>query len=201
MKWWYFAIFFIVAAGFALPKILESIVMNKVTRLVQQGHFDQAREVLKQKNTKWFLEPYTIDYVLLQLAQFENDPAEIDRCYRRFDEVRLNNQQKITVYERAFYFYAGQKNEKMVRKYGKLLDECNYPKKEEIREYYLIMFEKSTDYLESYLQRLSSANLNEKARLEFLIAQMYNNKGNKEKAKEYINLSIQHNDEQMLNQK
>lgn len=198
-KVFWFVALIVIAISFTIPKYLQDNLMNRITSAIQSGDFVKYEELISRKTTKWILEPYTIDYIKLQVAMMKRDPAETDKCFDRFDEVRLNDQQKITVFENAFYYYVAAGNIEKVRKYGNLLLKVKtFSRAEEIKQYYSIMVEKSYDDLDKMLEELKDADPVSQARMEFLISQMYKNKGDIDNAKKYINLSIQHNDELLM---
>lgn len=173
-------------------KIVLSILTRKVGRLLLQERYDELDRLLNSRMAKILMDPFNIDYIKLNQAFMKNNEKEIDDCFRRFDQVRLNAKQKSEVCNKAFYYYTAKKDAALSKKYGNYLIGLTEDAKikADIKKYYQICIEDSYEYLEEYLRKVE-ANEGEKAKNEFLISRMYQNMGDMAKAKDYLKRSME----------
>ena len=125
----------------------------------------------------------------------KQDPAEIDRRFADFDQCRLNDKQKEAVYYNAFYYYVACSDIAKVRLYGnRLLNlaTCSEALKAETQKYYAVMIDHSYADLDEDLARLDQLEGEEKAKAEFLISKMFENQGDSQQAKLYLDRSLEH---------
>ena len=105
--------------------------------------------------------------------------------FEHFNDVRLNNTQKQAVYNRAFYYYLSLGDEKKAREYYTQLSEINPKDQETLDIVYDIYIAKGYKYLDKLLGMAEKMDDKQKLANYPLIAEMYRNKGDDEKAVEY----------------
>lgn len=193
-----FWIILIIIALFILsievPKLLKEKITVKLTRYCIECNFTDFDKLIESRLTNLVIDPFNIDFMKLNKAITTKNRKEINHCFEHFENCRLNDKQKETVYYTAFYYYVSVNEGNRAKKYGNLL--LNLPNtseefKAEIKKYYSVLIEKSYQYLEEDLKTVQHLENPQKAKLEFIISKMYENKGDLERAKEYLNKSLE----------
>ena len=168
-------------------RIAEKKITDKLTKLFLEGDFDALDKELDKKLTRYLVPPFNLDYLRLNEALAKGKKKEIDAQFEHFEHVRLNNNQKQLIDSNAFYYYVGNKDEKNARKYYERINASGLA--DEDKKVYSRLYDtyilKGYRYLEETEKELLEAKEKEKAPLEALLAVMYENKGDKEKAQAY----------------
>ena len=159
------------------------------------GFLDRFDRLIEKRSVQFVFDPFNIDFMKLNAALVKQDPAEIDRRFADFDQCRLNDKQKEAVYYNAFYYYVARSDIAKVRLYGnRLLNlaTCSEALKAETQKYYAVMIDHSYADLDEDLAKLDQLEGEEKAKAEFLISKMFENKGDSQQAKLYLDRSLTH---------
>lgn len=174
---------------FARPVIdgkMRKDLLNELTDLMMSGKFDEFDEKINTKKARRLILPFNVDFMKLNSAIMKGDQKAAESCFERFEQVRLNTEQKSAVYIRGFYYYLGLEDLKKAEVYYRKLaenrkEDCN----EEIERLYDTYVLGGIKYLRQTEEAWENASENEKPTLEALLIKLYENKGDSEKAEEF----------------
>lgn len=172
-----------------LPKYFRKRYLDRLSAYLIQKDFVAFDELIEQKQMKWIFAPFNLDFMKLNRALAANDPVLIQAAFDRFDHCHLSPKQEEAVYYHGFYYYASVQNRQQAQKYGRLyagLKGADASVKEEMRKYYDVFVNGSYAYLEECQRLLENAQETDRLKLSVLLAKMYENKGDREKAKTYL---------------
>lgn len=183
----FLAVLFIASMG--VPKFLRNHVGNKLTEYLLKGEYDKFDELINKFYTKFVIDPFNIYHLKLSCAFLKSDDKEVERMMKEFSKVKLSFEQKRNVYHDLFYYFVGNDNAPKARRCMKeLLGMDGLPEefKEEIKKHYDINFEKAYKWLEEDVRNFDSLSKEEKEKQAYIIFTMYNNKGEHEKADQFM---------------
>lgn len=182
-----------------VPIVAKKFISDKLATYIMTHDFEKFDKLVNSFITKMAIQPFNIDYLKMNKALATNDRKEIDGAFKTFDDKRLNDKQKEAVFSNAYYYYISIEDKTHSNKYLKeLLKLETLPNevKDDLKLAYELNIERSSDKLEETLAKYEKAQSpQERVRLEALIAKMYDNKGNKAKAKEFEELVARHIEE------
>ena len=193
--WIILVILILFALSIVIPKRLGSRLAGELSSCLMTRDFDRFDRLIEKRSVQFVFDPFNIDFMKLNAALVKQDPAEIDRRFADFDQCRLNDKQKEAVYYNAFYYYVARSDIAKVRLYGnRLLNlaTCSEALKAETQKYYAVMIDHSYADLDEDLAKLDQLEGEEKAKAEFLISKMFENKGDSQQAKLYLDRSLTH---------
>ena len=193
--WIILVILILFALSIVIPKRLRSRLAGELSSCLMTRDFDRFDRLIEKRSVQFVFDPFNIDFMKLNAALVKQDPAEIDRRFADFDQCRLNDKQKEAVYYNAFYYYVARSDIAKVRLYGnRLLNlaTCSEALKAETQKDYAVMIDHSYADLDEDLAKLDQLEGEEKAKAEFLISKMFENKGDSQQAKLYLDRSLTH---------
>ena len=168
-------------------RVLTQRQADKLMKLFLSGDFEAFDKEMDSKMTKYFVHPFNQDFMKMNSYLARGDEKKTLEIFERFDKVRLTEQQKELVYRNAYYYFVGKADAKKARKYYSALLEITHD--EEEKKSMDIMYDTYVDkgykFLEETEKKLKDAEGQESIRLKALLAMMYANKGDDEKAKKY----------------
>ncbi len=168
-------------------KFLEKRQSDKLIICLTKQDFATFDNIVESKLTKTVIKPFNLNFLKLNAAIMKNDSKEIDKLFDYIDKSKMNKTQYEAFFNKAFEYYVFHNNkakaEYYLKKIQTYLDNI-YIKQAEMS--FDIKFEKSFKYLKEILEIEKSAEPKDLVIIWSLIAQMYSNKGDNEKAKEYI---------------
>lgn len=182
-------IIFLFLLSIIVPKIMQKYFTERLTKALFKKDFEDFDRLIENKYIKWAIDPFNIDFMKLNRAMAAGDKKTVNDCFEHFEKCNLTAKQLEAVYYHGFYYYVSIKDKDKSRQYGRKyshLDNILPETKQEMKEYYQIFMENSYLYLDKYLQNFKEAANEDKAKLSFMIAKMYDNMGDKDKAKEYM---------------
>lgn len=187
----------IIAGVILLLIILENIIAKSITsRLVRaaySGKFEEYEILRKKFYTKYLIHPFNLCYADLNMSIIQANYAAVEANLEKFDNMRLNKKQRFIIYERAFYYYVLQRNEKRATHYYRLANDIFNDKRTHAMDvFYDTFVEKGYRYLDEILEELKTVPDGMKSDYEAIASQMYENKGDVENAVKYKNLSESH---------
>ena len=190
-----FVIIAIVAV--ALLTIAEKFVARnieqKLNYFLYNKDFKSYDKLRNQFVTKYLFNPFNLKFSDLNRYGIEGNIEKFEETIHEFNQMRLNKNQKEAVYTKAFYYFMMKKDLENADRYYHYLKDLDRPEiMGNIEVFHDTFIEKGHTYLEQTLTALENANEVEKADLESIIAQMYDNMGDKEKAMQYTDLAEKH---------
>lgn len=189
MNWMLIFVFGMAVIMLIMPVIegkMRKNLMNELADLMMTGKFAEFDEKINLRKTRRLIRPFNLDYMKLNCAIMKGDQEAVEKCFDRFDQVRLNTEQKSAVYMRGFYYYLALEDLKKTELYYKKMaenreEDCN----EEIERLYDTYVLGGIKYLKQTEEALKQASENEKPALEALLVKLYENKGDSKLAEEY----------------
>lgn len=189
MNWMLIFVFGMAVIMLIMPLIegkMRKNLMNELADLMMTGKFAEFDEKINLRKTRRLIRPFNLDYMKLNCAIMKGDQEAVEKCFDRFDQVRLNTEQKSAVYMRGFYYYLTLEDLKKTELYYKKMaenrvEDCN----EEIERLYDTYVLGGIKYLRQTEEALKQASENEKPALEALLVKLYENKGDSKLAEEY----------------
>ena len=173
-----FAVIRRLASRYFTKKLTEFIVKN------DSASFD---EQIGKWYAKLFLSPFNMDYLKLNSYLIRGNDRLIKEMFERFDNVRLTDNQKRTVYTHAFSYFVDQDDKAKAKKYYELLMPLTHDVavRKSISRLYDVYVEEGYKYLDETIAELDKADDAQKANLNSLISLMYKNKGDNKAAEKY----------------
>ncbi|MGI6608664.1 MAG: hypothetical protein ACOX1F_06825 [Erysipelotrichaceae bacterium] len=179
-----------------IRKYISTKIEKQLVTLVIDRDYQGFDELINSKKVKYFIRPFNIDFMKLNVALLKEDKKQVDDMFDRFDKVRPNKVQKEAVYAKGFYYYLTDGKYDKVEKYYELLQELNIVKNmNEFDRAYDVYVKNGSKYLEETLEELKTAPDFSKPVLEGLISKMYENRNDERMAKKYADKALRHMEE------
>ncbi len=174
------------ALSIVLPRFFRKRYLDRLSTCLIQRNYDAFDEWIERKQMKWIFAPFNIDFMKLNRALAANDTELIQAAFDRFSHCHLSPKQEETVYYHGFYYYVSVRDQAQARRYGKLYADLKGADpfvKEEMQKYYDVFINHSWDYIDEYEEMLKKAKETERLKISMFLAKMYENKGDRKKAK------------------
>ncbi len=170
---------------------------NQLTEYLMKGKFDEFDKMLENPWVKRTIPPFNIEYMQLNRSLMEGRKGKAIEIYDQFKTRRLNDEQRKQVAVGGFDFFVAEGDKERAAYYKDEINKLPASKennsiKEEVNVLYDVVMDKNTDRLQELLDKNESMDEHLRGVNEYLISTIYSNLGNKEKAKEYENLSRKH---------
>lgn len=184
----------IVLAGFTIitPFVegrMRKKLLDELAELLMSGRLDEFDQIANTKKAKRLIRPFNLDFMKLNGAIMKGNKEEIEACLDRFENVRLNTEQKSAVYNRAFYYYlTNAETEKAETYYKRIAENRKEDLNDEVERLYDTYVLGGFKYLQQTEEAWEQASENMKPTLEALLAKMYENKGDIKQAEKYTEL-------------
>ena len=171
--------------------------LNKLGSYLNEKDFKSFDQYIESDEIKKIFPEYNIKFLKLNEAILKEDKSIIDKAFLSFDNVKMNKAQKSALYHKGFYYYLALEDKKKTDKYYSLLKEGVAEDIERIDCAYDTYLLKGSKYLDKVLDIVK--NLKEEEALPYysLLIQMYENKGEKDKVKEYADILDKYINEQV----
>ena len=172
-------------------------ILNKLADLLMKGEIQEFEAMTERKDVKRLVPPFNLDFMKLNRAMLSGDKKKTIEAFDTFKDKKLNDAQKREIATRGFNYFLTEKNDKRVAYYKDQINSLadtkdNIALKEEVNNYYDICIDKKTGKLNELLRKNDEMEEKYRGVNEFLIATIYENKGDMEKKEEYLALSRQH---------
>ena len=179
-----------------LPWLVKKVLVNKLTTSILKKDFETFDKLVRNPITKFTIMPFNLDFLKLSKAIAKEDDKEIDQAFKAFEGKRLNDKQKLAVFQNAYYHYITKEDGPKAKKYLSellALKDVSDEAKEQLKLAYEVDIEKSYAKLDETLARYDKAeSLEEKLGIEAMLVKMYLNKGDKKEADHYTELLKEH---------
>ncbi|MGN1406251.1 MAG: hypothetical protein ACI4WM_08250 [Erysipelotrichaceae bacterium] len=167
----------------------RGLIQNKLMQLLMNGSFKEFEEYADSFEVKTNVKPFNLEYIKMNAAIMQGDSNKLEKSFNKLLNMKMNDEQREEVYLNCFNHYIDKNDSKKARQFKELLikNSRNSSLKTYVQRVYDVKIEHSFKYLDEMLNELSNKDIN-KATHYLLIAEMYKNKNDNEKAAEYYNL-------------
>lgn len=167
----------------------RGLIQNKLMQLLMNGSFKEFEEYADSFEVKTNVKPFNLEYIKMNAAIMQSDSNKLEKSFNKLLNMKMNDEQREEVYLNCFNHYIDKNDSKKARQFKELLikNSRNSSLKTYVQRVYDVKIEHSFKYLDEMLNELSNKDIN-KATHYLLIAEMYKNKNDNEKAAEYYNL-------------
>lgn len=180
---------FIVNLGFQIfQKNKQNDLLNRLSECLAKKRFDEFDELIDSKQARRSFPVYNRNFLKLNKAFLLEDKKEIAEAFDSFKGLPMNAVQKEALYEKAFYYYLSLKDKENTRAYYDLLKDLNVKDQEMLDVMYDTYILDGYRYLDQIEKQCHEADDTEKIGYCALLADMYCNKGDQNKVKEYEDL-------------
>ena len=184
----------ILAVLFLLTEYGKRASFRKLSSLLSKGEYDAYFAYLDTPLVKYLYPKYNRLYMKLNGLMFKEDHAQIQKMFDELLSYRITKKQRKDLVLKAFNYYIERGDKKNTKT---LLDEIDTwenedTQKKESHKLYDIFILKKYNYIEemeAVLDQLSGMNL---GFMEYLLSLQYENKGDQEKSKMYLERSQEH---------
>lgn len=159
-------------------------LLQQLNTLLANEEYEEFEKLIDTPEVKKSFTAYNVAFMKLNKAMMKNNPSEITQAFANFN-IKMNPVQRETVLKRAFYYYIGVKDFKRTEHYYNLLKDMNVKDQVTLDIMYDTYVNKGYRYLEEVLNNYERLSEEDQAPYIALIADMYKNKGDNEKAKEF----------------
>ena len=172
-------------------------LLDKLTEHLLKGELQDFDDLMAENNTRKMIPPFNYEYLQLSRAMMGGSKNRITQLFDQFKTRRLNPAQKREIAIRGFNYFLEEKNNEQLTYYRDQINSLpdkreNAALKEEVNTYYRVTVEGRTDILDELLEKTEKLPEKYRGMNEYLISQIYEHMGNKEKTEEYIKLSRKH---------
>ena len=188
----------LVSLGYsAFTTMKRNQLFNQLTEHLMKGEFKEFDRLIEDPWTKRSIPPFNIEYMQLNRYLMEGRKGKVIEIYDQFRTRRLNPEQKKQVILGGFDYFIAQEDKERVTYYRDEINKLPSSKendaiKEEVNILYDVVIDKRTDRLQELLDKNETMDEHLRGVNEYLISAIYTNLGEKEKAKEYEELSRKH---------
>ncbi|MGN1390754.1 MAG: hypothetical protein ACI4WQ_02090 [Sharpea porci] len=172
---------------------LKGRAIKKLVSYLENGDYDSFNTYAQSKYIKFLIPRTSLMELRLNGALIEQDTKEINSLLKELTDMPLLPNKKQEIAMKGFNYFIGFENKKEAKKYLKLVNEGpNDRMKVEAKRVYNIYVLKNDDDLKDLLEEINDQEDYQKGVNEFLVSLIYQNKGDKENAKKYEDLSKEH---------
>lgn len=179
-----FIILIIITAGSEL--IITNSITNRLTTYILNSENEKYIELRNKKLTITFLPVFNLLYMDLSKAIKDVDIDGAKEVLNSLTKIKLNKNQKASVYTRAFYFYLSINENDIANKYYTLLKKNEIKTDFNIEVSYDVFINKGYKYIEKLEELFDKSNDYEKVRIASILANAYENKQDKKNQNKYL---------------
>lgn len=179
-----FIILIIITAGSEL--IITNSITNRLTTYILNSENEKYIELRNKKLTVTFLPVFNLLYMDLSKAIKDVDIDGAKEVLNSLTKIKLNKNQKASVYTRAFYFYLSINENDIANKYYTLLKKNEIKTDFNIEVSYDVFINKGYKYIEKLQELFDKSNDYEKVRIASILANAYENKQDKKNQNKYL---------------
>ncbi len=183
-----FAIVLFVAVTFVKKKLLTNMFTY-----ISEKKFKEFEQEVEKGSVKFLFSRYYLAYLKMESSVIEGNKGKINDRFDELLNMNLTNKQREEVVMKAFNYYLSVENKVKCKELLETINLTNNVKmKEEANMTYDIFLMKRHNHIESVLEKMEDIAEENRGVYEYLLSVQYNNKGDKEKAKYYGDLSKKH---------
>lgn len=179
-----FIILIIITAGSEL--MITNSITNRLTTYILNSENEKYIELRNKKLTVTFLPVFNLLYMDLSKAIKDVDIDGAKELLNSLTKIKLNKNQKASVYTRAFFFYLSINENDTANKYYTLLKKNEIKTDFNIEVSYDVFINKGYKYIEKLEELFDKSNDYEKVRIASILANAYENKQDKKNQNKYL---------------
>lgn len=143
---------------------------------------------------KLLVPAYTAKVMKLNMALQEKDAERIERYFEEIEALKLTDQQRCDIALRGFYHYLPQRDRKKCGEYVAVIQKTAQDEamKEAVTRFYDVLIEKKDELLPTLLAEMEEQEELNRYTNEYLVSEIYRNRGEEQEAKQYAELSQRH---------
>lgn len=168
-------------------------LFTQLSRYLADKDFAAFDELLASPQTKRVLPPFNIAFLKLNEALILEDEKMTDESFDSFN-MTMTKSQKEVLYKRGFYYYLDKRNKDKTDHYYELLRQMNVADLQTLDVMYDTYILKGSKYLDIIRNAAEKAGEKEKMPYYSLLADIYQNIGDKDKEKEYRKIVKEYTD-------
>ena len=172
---------------------------NELSHFLAVKDFDAFDKLIEDKKVKRLFPPYNIAFLKLNEALIKGNAKQIDQAFEQFDGP-MNKIQKEALYRKAFIYYVEVEDKDKAKNYYDLLKQLNPKDQLSLDATFDTYINKGYRYLEPSLEEIEKLNEEEKIPYAVLIAEMYRNKKENDKAEEYEKIVSEYTEKLLKNE-
>ena len=184
------AFILIFLSTFALQNTLQTAKQKKIMELLQKKDLNELENELDSSSCRIILPAFNREFLRLNAYMIHNMQSKINEQFNVLFDMKKNPAQDKEVTVRAFEYYVQNKNKK---KSLEMLDKIKEMDDEGLiahsQLFYDILIDKKSDYIDILTEQLENGSPVDKGINAYLLSLQYGYIGNKEKEKEYLELS------------
>lgn len=170
-------------------RLLSNKEFNHIVEMLDIGEYEELDKRLNSFYYKLIFQPFNLEYMKLNSYILQNDDNKVHEQFVNFTKYRLNEAQKSEVFAKVCSYFVTNGNKEYAKE---ALDKIDTLKDEKIKSSSHMVYDtyinKGSKYLDDALKAIEETDGANRAMMQLLIAQMYKNKGDMAKAKEYESL-------------
>lgn len=167
-------------------KLLSNKEFNHIIEMLDKKEFEELDKRLNSFYYKLIFQPFNLEYMKLNSYILQDNDEKVHEQFVNFTKYRLNDAQKNDVYAKVCSYFVTNGNKEYAKE---ALDKIDTLKDEKIKSSSHMVYDtyinKGSKYLDDALKAVDEAKGADKAMMQLLVAQMYKNKGEMDKAKAF----------------
>ena len=173
---------------FVVEPVAGRIMMNKLSENLVKRNLEGFDKLRNNPLTKVLVKSVNLFYLDLNRAMAGHDDSQVLNLLKIAGKLRISTEQKEDICIKVFYYYLSAENKDGCRKSYRMLKDIN-PDNVTLDIINDTFVEGGYKYLEEILESYDNSPEEQKASQASLLAAMYENKGDKAKAKKYHEIS------------
>jgi hypothetical protein len=159
-------------------------VLNRLSEHLARKEFDAFDALIDDPKTRKLVPAFNVQFMKLNKEMMKEDGKAVDEAFKAF-RMNMNAAQKEAVYKRGFYYYLSLEDEEETRTYYDLLKELKPSDMQMLDVMYDTYILKGSRYADLMIGEAEKASEENRIPIYALLADMYHNAGDEEKASEY----------------
>ncbi|MGN1398872.1 MAG: hypothetical protein ACI4WG_02595 [Erysipelotrichaceae bacterium] len=177
-------------ASAIIPNMMRNKYQNQFVELFKNGQFEQLEELLNKSVVKYLFMPFNLEYIRLNIALIKEDSQAIDKQIDLLTGMKMTEKQKEDVYIKALNYYVTMDDVDRAKKiYELAMTLKNESLKKSADITYDVFVNKGYKYLDELEKNLDNCPKEYKVFNSYLVALMYEHKGDKQKADYYHDMT------------
>lgn len=171
-------------------------ISNELFELLQAKKYKELYEKASDSDVIKYIPKFNRYYICMNGALIENNGLKINEYFDKLTSIKLNDQQKKIVYMSGLQYFVESRNIKRCKVCYDNLVTLNMDEnsKQYLENINAIIIQQKIDKLAELLEVINSSEDNEKFIEEFLVSEIYTNKGNQKESLKYGKLAQEHLD-------
>ena len=170
-------------------------LLKKLSELMANKEFEEFEKLIDSDEVRKAFPIYNRNFLKLNEAFLKEDKDAISEAFQSFSGLTMNKVQKEALYQKAFYYYLSIKDKGNCRAYYDLLKDLGVKDQETLDIMYDTYILNGYKYLDQLLEKCGEGKDPKNLPIYSILADVYRNKGEEVKAKEYEDLVIELSEE------